>query len=253
MNRLDTLKAAAECVCGSREEDYGSPEDNFAVIAALWTAYTGTDVTPKDVAMMMALLKIARAKAGSKPDTYIDLAGYAACGAEISAREPKRKVHASTTGETGGTEPEKNGVLREAAAHGRLLSGGSGRESASLYAVGNRDAVHPRSNSGRKEEENMKKMRCFLKRPKSDWYSTCCSISLSNLQRIVGGYIETVTFPDLGGVVICNEEGRLLGLPYCCTIRGVDFVGCVAVFCPDGDTLRDVQYELRKWKEIVAD
>ena len=92
MNRLDTLKAAAECVCGSREEDYGSPEDNFAVIAALWTAYTGTDVTPKDVAMMMALLKIARAKAGSKPDTYIDLAGYAACGAEISAREPKRNA-----------------------------------------------------------------------------------------------------------------------------------------------------------------
>ena len=90
MNRLDTLKAAAECVCGSREEDYGSPEDNFAVIAALWTAYTGTDVTPKDVAMMMALLKIARAKAGSKPDTYVDLAGYAACGAEISARDPKR-------------------------------------------------------------------------------------------------------------------------------------------------------------------
>lgn len=109
MNRLDTLKAAAECVCGSREEDYGSPEDNFGVIAALWTAYTGTDITPKDVAMMMALLKIARAKAGSKPDTYIDLAGYAACGAEISAREPKRnaKCTASTTGETGGTEPEK--------------------------------------------------------------------------------------------------------------------------------------------------
>ncbi len=87
MNRLDTLKAAAECVCGSREEDYGSPEDNFAVIAGLWTAYTGADVTPKDVAMMMALLKIARAKAGSKPDTYVDLAGYAACGAEISARD----------------------------------------------------------------------------------------------------------------------------------------------------------------------
>lgn len=92
MNRLDTLKAAAECVCGSREEDYGSPEDNFAVIAALWTAYTGADITPKDVAMMMALLKIARARAGSKPDTYIDLAGYAACGAEISARDAIRSA-----------------------------------------------------------------------------------------------------------------------------------------------------------------
>lgn len=101
MNRLDTLKAAAECVCGRREEDYGSPEDNFAVIAGLWTAYTGTDVTPKDVAMMMALLKIARAKAGSKPDTYIDLAGYAACGAEISERT------ASTSDAAGGTEAGK--------------------------------------------------------------------------------------------------------------------------------------------------
>lgn len=109
MTRLDTLKAAAECVCGSREEDYGSPEDNFSVIAALWTAYTGTDVTPKDVAMMMALLKIARAKAGSKPDTYIDLAGYAACGAEISACESKRgtKRTASTTGPAGGAEAGK--------------------------------------------------------------------------------------------------------------------------------------------------
>lgn len=109
MNRLETLKAAAECVCGSREEDYGSPEDNFAVIAALWTAYTGTDVTPKDVAMMMALLKIARAKAGSKPDTYVDLAGYAACGAEISAREQMRctKRAASTTDASGGVEAVK--------------------------------------------------------------------------------------------------------------------------------------------------
>jgi hypothetical protein len=109
MNRLDTLKAAAECVCGSREEDYGSPEDNFAVIAALWTAYTGTDITPKDVAMMIALLKIARAKAGSKPDTYVDLAGYAACGAEISAREPKRtaKRKDTTSVAVGGTGAKK--------------------------------------------------------------------------------------------------------------------------------------------------
>lgn len=109
MTRLDTLKAAAECVCGSREEDYGSPEDNFSVIAALWTAYTGTDVTPKDVAMMMALLKIARAKAGSKPDTYVDLAGYAACGAEISARDPKRtaKRTASTADAEAANSTEK--------------------------------------------------------------------------------------------------------------------------------------------------
>lgn len=37
----------------------------------------------KDVAMMMALLKVARIKAGDKADSFIDLAGYAACAGEI--------------------------------------------------------------------------------------------------------------------------------------------------------------------------
>ena len=97
----------------------------------------------------------------------------------------------------------------------------------------------------------MERLKCFLKRPDTDWYATNCSTSLGNLQRIVGGNIETVTFPDLGVVVICNEEGRLLGLPYCCTIRGVDFCGPVAVFRPDGENLADVQYKLREWKELV--
>ena len=39
--------------------------------------------TSIDVAMMMALLKVARIKAGGTDDSFVDLAGYAACGAEI--------------------------------------------------------------------------------------------------------------------------------------------------------------------------
>lgn len=97
----------------------------------------------------------------------------------------------------------------------------------------------------------MERLKCFLKRPDSEWYATNCSISLNNLQRIVGGNIETVTFPELGVVVICNEEGRLLGLPYCCTIGGVDFCGPVAVFRPDGENLADVQYKLKEWRELI--
>ena len=97
----------------------------------------------------------------------------------------------------------------------------------------------------------MERLKCFLKRPDTDWYATNCSTSLGNLQRIVGGNIETVTFPDLGVVVICNEEGRLLGLPYCCTIRGVAFCGSVAVFRPDGEDLADVQYKLKEWRELI--
>ena len=85
MNREECLKAAHNCVCGEREQDYGSPEDNFGNIARLWTAYMGVHFNAVDVAMMMALLKIARIKTGTATvDSFVDLAGYAACGCEIT-------------------------------------------------------------------------------------------------------------------------------------------------------------------------
>lgn len=87
------LDAAKRCVCGDREQDYGSPENNFATIAEFWRTYLkctsvppGKEITilPKDVAAMLALLKIARIASGhAKADNWIDLAGYAACGGEI--------------------------------------------------------------------------------------------------------------------------------------------------------------------------
>lgn len=86
--RKTVLKQAECCVCGQREEDYGSPEDSFKAIGQLWTIYTGHLITAKDVAMMMALLKIARIMGGKGTmDSYVDLAGYAACGAEVAMRE----------------------------------------------------------------------------------------------------------------------------------------------------------------------
>lgn len=88
-SRKSILEDAEKCVCGHREEDYGSPEDSFATIAHLWTVYSGHLFTPVDVAMMMALLKIARIAGGrGSEDSFVDLAGYAACGGEIwSKRE----------------------------------------------------------------------------------------------------------------------------------------------------------------------
>lgn len=88
MKRLEILEAAKRCVCGDREQDYGSPEDSFGTIAALWNAYLGAglaaEIDAKDVAVMLALLKIARIASGhAKEDNWIDLAGYAACGGEI--------------------------------------------------------------------------------------------------------------------------------------------------------------------------
>lgn len=83
MLREDILNEAIKCVCTDRESQYGSPEDSFNQIAKLWTAYTGAPYTAHDVAVMMALLKIARIKTGRyKADSYIDAAGYIACAAE---------------------------------------------------------------------------------------------------------------------------------------------------------------------------
>lgn len=91
LTRADILHAAEKCVCGQRETEYGTPENNFKAIAELWEAYlnkactrgVNVRVEAKDVAVMMALLKIARiAAGGGKADSWIDLAGYADCGAE---------------------------------------------------------------------------------------------------------------------------------------------------------------------------
>ena len=83
MERGTILDKAKETINGARKDAYGNPEDSFSAIAKLWTAYTGVTFTPHDVAMMMALLKVARIKAGGTDDSFVDLAGYAACGAEI--------------------------------------------------------------------------------------------------------------------------------------------------------------------------
>ena len=108
MKRTEILESANRCVNGSRQEDYGTPENNFGVIAALWSAYTGHSYTAVDVAMMMSLLKIARIKTGrTKADSFVDLAGYAACAGEIAtfadelplpsnqAEQPRRAVVAA--------------------------------------------------------------------------------------------------------------------------------------------------------------
>ena len=84
MKRAEILDTAKTCVCGDREQDYGSPEQNFQRIANLWTCYMGHQVGPVDVAAMLALLKIARIASGhAKADNWVDLAGYAACGGEL--------------------------------------------------------------------------------------------------------------------------------------------------------------------------
>lgn len=106
-NRAEILDEAKKMVCGHREQDYGSPENNFQMIADLWNAYLGyygdeVIIEANDVAMMMALLKIARIRTGTATeDSFIDLAGYAACGGEITSDKKLRVEKFEAAGVTG--------------------------------------------------------------------------------------------------------------------------------------------------------
>lgn len=89
MTRAAILDAARDCITRDRNSAYGEPEDGFALIAAHWSAHLGVPITPADVAVMMCLLKLARLKANpAHRDSWVDVAGYAACGGEIAASPP---------------------------------------------------------------------------------------------------------------------------------------------------------------------
>lgn len=85
--RAEILDAAKKIVTGDREKQYGKPEDNFAVIAEFWTTYIGHPISSEDVAIMMAILKIARIRSGNyKADSFVDGVGYLSLAAEIAGR-----------------------------------------------------------------------------------------------------------------------------------------------------------------------
>lgn len=90
--RTDILETAIKMVNGSRQEDYGVPENNFSVIAKLWSAYYGCNFSAHDVAMMLGLVKVGRISNAYKKgkcyrDGYVDGAGYFSCAGEIAEEE----------------------------------------------------------------------------------------------------------------------------------------------------------------------
>jgi len=94
------------------------------------------------------------------------------------------------------------------------------------------------------------KIKVIIKRPDEEYgHMTWISNTLENLQRNVGGFIETVTLGVVPRIVIiCNEEGRLQGLPYNCTICGHAFVGDIIIAGIDGDEFADVPMTMQEYK-----
>lgn len=87
---LDLAKGAV----ADRGLNYGKPEDNFNRIAERWRSHiynrfgVRISLDAVSVAIMCADLKIARLEnAPSHLDSWVDMAGYAACGANIACEK----------------------------------------------------------------------------------------------------------------------------------------------------------------------
>ena len=95
------------------------------------------------------------------------------------------------------------------------------------------------------------KIKAIIKRPDEEFgHMTNISESLENLQNTVGGYIECVS-PDPMIVIICNEEGKLIGLEPNMKIPGDILSGTIIVAGVRGDEFDDVQISFSEWKQLV--
>lgn len=77
----------AKTIIDNRQQDYGDMNESFTRIAGLWSAYIGVNINPSDVAKMMILLKVSRAKHNKTVDSYVDIIGYAECANRLRRQE----------------------------------------------------------------------------------------------------------------------------------------------------------------------
>lgn len=86
--RSEILSKADALITEDREETHGDLNVTMGRIAAIWSARLGVAVTPAQVAILMVDLKTVRAWGNpAHSDNWVDMAGYAACGGELAAKE----------------------------------------------------------------------------------------------------------------------------------------------------------------------
>lgn len=83
--RDQILETAGQLINGERRQTYGDAQESFDRIASLWSIILGTNVSAADVARCMVAMKLARLSGSDEHrDSWVDIAGYAALGAEVA-------------------------------------------------------------------------------------------------------------------------------------------------------------------------
>jgi hypothetical protein len=86
----DILAEASRITRGSRQAQYGPPDQDFRRTAGMWSSLfisklkDGVTFESRDVALAMILLKTSRETHQRKRDNWVDIAGYASCGSRCN-------------------------------------------------------------------------------------------------------------------------------------------------------------------------
>ena len=88
-------------------------------------------------------------------------------------------------------------------------------------------------------------IRILVKEPWESWKEETIPNTLEALQGKVGGYIECLTVAS-DACVICNEEGRIIGLPFNCCFMGGSFYGTILLVGTDGDEFTDCGFDAER-------
>lgn len=101
--RVEILNEAAELIVGQRQQDYGTPEENFQRMADFANVLfrknleSGEPLTPRQMAEFMILLKVARTVNSPTRDSYVDIAGYAGIAGELADTESSKESPVEVT------------------------------------------------------------------------------------------------------------------------------------------------------------
>ena len=83
MKRENVLAKAGQLITGDRARDYGDAYENHERVATMWSAILGIKVSVRMVYLCLLALKISRlVKTPSHTDSWVDICGYGALGAE---------------------------------------------------------------------------------------------------------------------------------------------------------------------------
>jgi len=88
MKRKEIFAEADRLTYNDREQEYGTPQENFARIAKLWSVVLGIEVVEHQVALCMNQVKVARlVQSPEKLDGWIDGAAYMGLGGELATEK----------------------------------------------------------------------------------------------------------------------------------------------------------------------